>query len=71
MVLITDIRLPRNQWPVGLVQETIKDKYGFVRVAKVRVNKSYDVNGQDSKETLIVRPITKLILLKESENLYS
>ncbi|KAA0201575.1 hypothetical protein HAZT_HAZT003883 [Hyalella azteca] len=38
MVVVTDINLPRNQWPLGRVTEAMKSEDGRVRRAKIRIS---------------------------------
>lgn len=53
LVLIMDENAPRGAWPLGLVLETTSGRDGLVRSAKLR-----------TKSTVLVRPITKLVLLE-------
>ncbi|KAK0144597.1 hypothetical protein N1851_017050 [Merluccius polli] len=56
IVLIVDESAPRNSWVMGRVIQTIKDSRGHVRQAKVK-----------SSTTVLLRPVTKLCLLLESD----
>lgn len=58
VVLIVDETSPRSSWPLGKVVETFPDRKGLVRQVKVR-----------TKTSELCRPITKLCLLLESEEL--
>ena len=64
LVLVMDVLLPRNQWSMGRVETVKKDKRGFVRSAYVKVSKCKYDKGSDTSCSLILRPITKLILLQ-------
>lgn len=61
LVLVQDISLPRNQWPLGKIVTVHSDPLGNVRSAQVLLSKD--------KLTTIVRPIVKLILLKMNSEL--
>lgn len=65
LVLVQDISLPRNQWPLGRIEETRPSNDGNVRSAVVRIAKKLS----DFSTTLITRPIVKLILLRSVEEL--
>ena len=65
LVLVVDISLPRNLWPLGRVETVHRDQKGFVRSANVRVSKSKYSKNNDTSCNNIVRPITKLILLRQ------
>ncbi len=56
VVLVVDSNAPRNSWPMGVVLETIPDKLGFVRQAKIKT----------AMNTLL-RPIDKLCLILEMD----
>lgn len=56
IVLIVNESAPRNLWRMARVIETIPDKKGYVRQAKLR-----------TKNNVLLRPIHKLCLLLESE----
>ena len=53
VVLIVGENVPRGIWPMGLVQEIQCGQDGLVRAVKVK-----------TKSTVLVRPITKLVLLE-------
>ena len=70
LVVITDISLPRSQWCLGRVTEVYPDKYGAVRVVKVKANKYKDSkNASPYDTTELVRPVAKLVLLKSNSSL--
>ncbi len=56
IVLISSENAPRNSWQMGRVIETIMDKNGYVRQARIR-----------TKGNVLLRPVHKLCLLLESE----
>lgn len=58
VVLVTDDNLPRNQWKLGRVLETVVDDDGLVRKVKLRVNNS---------SGYLERPIHKLVMICENE----
>jgi hypothetical protein len=62
LVLVVDINLPRNQWPLGRVTEAIRSEDGRIRRAKIRISKLVGT-GFTFGSTIIERPVTKLILL--------
>ena len=53
LVMIADEITPRNVWPMGLILEVMKGMDGLVRSARVK-----------TASTVLVRPITKMILLE-------
>ena len=57
VVLIVDDKAPRNSWPLGRVQEVVRDQKGFVRRVKIKTITS-----------MLDRPVNKLVLVLESEN---
>ena len=57
LVLVTDVALPRNQWPLGRVVDVNKSDDGRVRSVKIRVHRN------NFKTTIIERPIVKLVKL--------
>jgi hypothetical protein len=63
LVLVTDISLPRNQWPLGRIQEFVTSEDGRDRTAKVRICKFKDSSVTRIGSTLILRPVSKLIRL--------
>ena len=56
LVLICDNSLPRATWPTGRILDVFPDSSGHVRTARVK-----------TKDTILVRPITKLVLLLAQE----
>ena len=67
LVLVIDILLPRNQWPLGRIEKIYEDSLGRVRKVDVKISRfKGEVKG---KVSIIQRPISKLILLREVENL--
>jgi hypothetical protein len=66
LVLVTDVSLPRNQWPLGRVQELIPSEDGRTRTAKIRICKYKDSSVARIGNTLILRPISKLVRLCSS-----
>ena len=56
VVLVKDEVSARNKWPMGIICETCPSKDGLVRSVNVRF----------SSGSVLMRPITKLILLIES-----
>ena len=58
VVLLKDEECTRNKWPLGVITETFPSNDGLVR----------SVNVKTSNGSLLKRPITKLVLLIESEN---
>lgn len=61
IVIIKDNNLPRNQWQLGRVIETVQDSDGLVRRVKLQLGKCIN----DSKPTVIERPVHKLVVLLE------
>ena len=64
-MIIRDDNLPRNQWLLGRVEETIASDDDLVRQAKVRLaTKWIDRKGRRMEEPRFLdRPISKLVLL--------
>ena len=64
--MIADDDLPRNQWRMARVTETLPSKDGLVRRARVQVATSnLDAKGRRlHKSSVIERPIQKLVLLE-------
>ena len=50
--MVCDSSLPRGTWPMGRIIDVFPDSAGHVRTARVK-----------TKDILLVRPITKLVLL--------
>ena len=59
IVIVKDIDLPRNHWPMGMVVDAKQGSDGLVRTVKVRLGKS---------DSVLERSIHKLVLLVESQN---
>ena len=53
LVLIADELIPRNLWPLATVQAVSVGRDGHVRSAKLK-----------TRSTILVRPITKIVLLE-------
>lgn len=66
LVLVNDISLPRNHWPLGRIIEVFKDKEGFVRSVNVKISKCRNANLKDFSTSVVKRPITKLTLFKSN-----
>ena len=62
VVLLTDINTPRNDWRKGVIMEVMISGDGYVRTAKLKTGK-----GVDGAESVLVRPVHKLVLLLPSE----
>ncbi|XP_039865704.1 uncharacterized protein LOC120720149 [Simochromis diagramma] len=58
IVIIVDDSAPRNSWITGKIEETIQDKRGFVRHLRIK-----------TKTGFLNRPINKVCLLQETENI--
>ena len=58
LVLVIANNTPRNSWPVGRIIETYKGQDDLVRSARVRL-----------RDSELVRPITKLCVLEETQRL--
>lgn len=57
IVIVVDHTLPRNVWPMGIVEHTYKGPDGGVRVADVRTKTG----------AIFKRPVTKLVVLGKEE----
>lgn len=55
IVLVKDVDLPRNQWPLGRVIESNPDEDGLVRRVKVKLQSG-----------ILERTVHKLVLLIEN-----
>lgn len=53
IVLISNLSLPCNQWPLGRVVETFTDKKGLVRSVNVKVGECQNSNLKDFGTTLL------------------
>ena len=60
LVLVVDQDLPRGKWHLGRIVMVIHGKDGLMRTVDVKTGPS----------SSLLRPIQKLCLLEESENLY-
>jgi len=69
LVLVTDINLPRNQWPLGRVVTVHNDRKGFVRSATIRISKCKNTDLSNFATAVIERPITRLVLLRSEGEL--
>lgn len=69
LVMISDQKLPRNLWCIGKIVSVSRDDAGNVRRAKVSVTRSVEGSTLKIGKTVLERPITKLVLLKTSEEL--
>lgn len=69
LVLVMDIQLPRNQWPLGRIMEIIADRSNLVRSVKIKISRCKNRNLQDFSTTVITRPISKIICLRHCEEL--
>ncbi|XP_013402109.1 uncharacterized protein LOC106167786 [Lingula anatina] len=65
VVLIKDIELPRNQWPLARVVEANADDDGLVRRVKVRTGCSGTLGS-----SILERNVQKLVLLVENLSVY-
>jgi hypothetical protein len=69
LVLVTDQNLPRNDWPLGRVVEVPASADGRKRSAKIRIAKYRDSSVTRLGTLIVERPITKLILLRTTDEL--
>ena len=68
-VLVKDDLQPRGQWPSGVVSQVYSGKDGLVRKVQVALAGKLDNHGRRiGNYPLIERPIQKLILLIEIQN---
>ena len=67
LVLVSDVALPRNQWPLGRVLRVHPDASGRVRSASVNISKFKNAKAKDFSCSTVLRPITKLVFLKNFE----
>lgn len=63
IVLVTDVSLPRNFWPLGRITEIFPDRKGLVRSVSVRISKCKNSDTKDFSTSLLYRPVSKIILL--------
>jgi len=69
IVMVKDDNMPRNQWKIAKVQRTIPSADGLVRKVAVKVaNRTVDHKGKWSVVlSELERPVHKLVILKETE----
>ena len=60
MVKDSDIFTRRNGWPMARIEEVFPSVDGLVRKVRLRV-----AHKQSGKSSVLVRPVTKLVLLVE------
>lgn len=59
--------LPRNEWRLARVMDTVTDNDGLVRKVKIRFGERKIVKGQCSgKPSIVERPVQRLVLLLET-----
>ena len=64
LVMLVDSEFkPRNRWPIGRIMEVLPGKDGKIRIVTVKT--STPIGGS----TTLLRPISKLILLKSCSEL--
>jgi len=68
LVLLQDVNLPRNNWPLGRIVKVYSGSRNVVRSADVLISKLSN-NVKDFSTKVVHRPIVKLILLKSSDEL--
>ena len=64
VVLLCQNEVGQNQWPMAKVTEVFKDSSGYVQSIKLKVGKT---NTSDQSNTMLERPVTKIVLFCESE----
>lgn len=64
IAILKEENLPRNQWKMVKVVETIKDKEGLVRKVKLQVGRG---NSGRNTECILERPIQNLVVLVENK----
>jgi hypothetical protein len=71
IVVLKEDDVNRNQWKLARIIEAIEDKDGLVRKTKIQISDStLDKNGKRcNKLTILERPIQKLVLLLEQDNI--
>ncbi|XP_045167568.2 uncharacterized protein LOC123530855 [Mercenaria mercenaria] len=71
IVLVRDDNLARNNWKIGRVQEVFKDSDGLVRKVRLALGTAcLDKTGKRNNPIVYMeRPIHKLVLLKETEEI--
>ena len=65
IVLLKDESRSRNHWPLGRITGTLPDKSGLVRQVELLTK----LNSDDKNPSIYKRPISKLILLVESQDI--
>ena len=63
-MLVVDINMPRNLWPLGRITDVIYDNEKLVRSAKIKISRCKNDLLRGFETTIIHRPISKLILLR-------
>lgn len=56
VVLVSDDKTPRGQWPMAIITEVLPGKDGLIRNVKVRT----------VKKRILTRPVQRLYLLEEA-----
>ncbi len=64
LVLVVDLNLPRNQWPLGRIIAVHSGPDNLVRICDILVSKCKNNVLSNFAKTKIVRPVTKLIKLR-------
>ena len=63
IVLLKEENVPRNQWPLAKITETLASDDGLVRSVMLLIS-NHEAPG---KTTTLKHPITKIVLLVEAE----
>ena len=63
LVLVSDVNLPRNDWPLARVVKIYPDKNGLVRSVRVKLSKCKFSSNTVFQTSEIDRPIVKLVKL--------
>ena len=63
LVLVSDISLPRNQWPLGRIISVNSDRHGLARSAKIKISKCKNSLLKGFSVAIVDRPISKFVLL--------
>ena len=61
VVLLSDSNTPRNDWKRGIISEVIVSHDGFVRSVKLKTGRN-----EDGPDSILTRPVHKLVLLLPS-----
>lgn len=70
IVIVKDNDVPRNEWPLARVVDVVKDDDKLVRKVKVALSAPIDDNGKrKGKVTILERPIHKVIVLVENQDM--